>query len=266
MPLIGNIHQIMSRSLPHQRLKILAEKYGPLMHLKLGDVPYIIVSSPEMAKEIMKTHDINFCDRPNHLLSTMWSYNGTDIAFSKYGEHWRQLRKICTFELLTAKRVQSYRSIREEEVSDLVKSIFRTEGFVVNLTQKIISLTNGITARAAFGKRNRHEEVFLSASEEIVKLLGGFNIADLYPSIIVLQVLSRPRKKLEKFLRETDMILQDIIDDPKSRQREARKDDDLVDVLLKIQQENDHSQHPLTDDNIKSVIQVNLQLFSQFEG
>ncbi|MCI32211.1 cytochrome P450, partial [Trifolium medium] len=60
---------------------------------------------------------------------------------------------------------------------------------------------------------------------------------------------------MEKLLREVDMILQDIIDEHKSRPIEARKDEDLVDVLLKIQQENDHSQHPLTDENIKSVIQ-----------
>ncbi|RHN56639.1 putative costunolide synthase [Medicago truncatula] len=105
LPIIGNIHQIIRNSLPHQCFKNLAEKYGPLMHLKLGEVSYLIVSSPSMAKEIMKTHDLNFCDRPNFLLSTIFSYNATGIAFSTYEEHWRQLRKICTLQLLSAKRV-----------------------------------------------------------------------------------------------------------------------------------------------------------------
>jgi len=60
--------------MPHHCLRNLAEKYGPLMHLKLGEVSYVIVISPELAKEVMKTQDSNFCDRPNLLLSTIFTY------------------------------------------------------------------------------------------------------------------------------------------------------------------------------------------------
>jgi hypothetical protein len=62
---------------------------------------------------------------------------------------------------------------------------------------------------------------------------------------------------MEKLQRESDMILQDIINDHRSSHREESKDEDLVDVLLKIQRENDDSEHPLTDNSIKAVIQVN---------
>ncbi|MCI02775.1 cytochrome P450, partial [Trifolium medium] len=67
--------------------------------------------------------------------------------------------------------------------------------------------------------------------------------------------VNRAKTKIEKVHREIDMIMQDIIDDHKSSLKEANKDEDLVDVLLKIQQENDQSQHPLTDDYFKSIIQ-----------
>ncbi|XP_057441029.1 cytochrome P450 71D10-like [Lotus japonicus] len=193
LPLIGNLHQI-GGSMPHHSFRKLANKYGPLMHLKLGEVSHIIVTSPEIAKQVMKTYDLNFCDRPNLLLSSVTSYNFTDIAFAPYGEYWRQLRKICTIELLSAKRVQSFsfRSIREEEVSELVKAIAASEGLVVNLSEKIFSLTYGITARAAFGKKNKHQDVFKSITEEQLKLLGGFCLADLYPSIgLVLRRMSK---------------------------------------------------------------------------
>ncbi|XP_058742866.1 cytochrome P450 71D10-like [Vicia villosa] len=247
LPFIGNIHQIISSSMPHHCLKSLAEKYGPLMYLKLGQVPYIIVTSPEIAKEVMKTQDLNFCDRPNLLLPTILTYNATDIAFAPYGDYWRQLRKVCIVELLSSKRVQSFRSIREEIVSKLVKSISAREGSIVNLTENIFSMTYEITSRAVFGKRTEHQQVFKTAMEEIVSLLGGFCIADLYPSIkILLQRVSRGKTRFERLCRETDRILQDIINDHKSNHR----DKDLVDVLLKFQQDNH-----LTDDNVKAVIQ-----------
>jgi cytochrome P450 len=141
-------------------------------------------------------------------------------------------------------------------VSNLVKSIAASEGSVVNLTQKILATTYAITARIAFGKRNIHQEAFKLAIEEALILLGGVCIVDLYPSIKILRSMSRAKTKLEKAQRDLDTILQDIIDD---HRREGSKDEDLVDILLNIQQENYHSQHPLTDDNLKAIIQVSPQ-------
>ncbi|XP_058742874.1 cytochrome P450 71D10-like isoform X1 [Vicia villosa] len=254
LPFIGNIHQIISSPLPHHSFKALAQKYGPLMYLKLGEVPYIIVSSPEMAKEILKTHDLSFCDRPNLMLSTIFGYNNTDIIFSIYGEHWRQLRRICVIELLSVKRVQSFRSIREEEVDELVKSIATSERSIVNLSHKISEMTHGIVARAAFGKRSKNEHAFKSAIDEIASLLGGFCIADLYPSIKMLRWMSMAKTKFEKLHKKIDKIMQDILEDHKSIHRGVSKDENIVDALLKIQKENEHTQHRVTDINIKSII------------
>lgn len=57
LPVIGHLHHLIS-SLPHHYpLRDLSEKYGPLMHLKFGEVYAIVVSSSDMAKEVLKTHE-----------------------------------------------------------------------------------------------------------------------------------------------------------------------------------------------------------------
>ncbi|XP_028799678.1 cytochrome P450 71D10-like [Neltuma alba] len=254
LPLIGNLHQI--GSLPHRSLRDLANKYGPLMHLQLGQMPHVIVSSPEIAKEVMKTHDVIFSNRPKIVASETLAYNSTDIAFSPYGNYWRQLRKICTLELLSAKRVREFRRIREEEVSGLVKHISEHEvGSLMNLTKKIYPLTNSIVARAAFGRKTRNVEEILSTMAYVVQLASGLSISDLFPSLEFLRVIGGTKAKAEKVRKDVDGALNNIIIDhlEKNDGHMEEVDEDLVDVLLKIQKEND-LEIPLTLDNIKAVV------------
>ncbi|KAJ7963656.1 Cytochrome P450 [Quillaja saponaria] len=257
LPLIGNMHQLIG-ALPHESLRNLAKKYGPLMHLQLGELSTIIVSSPEIAKEVMKTHDVIFASRPYHLASSITAYDSTNITFSPYGSYWRQLRKICLLELLTQKRVQSFQFIREEEVSSLINTIASHEGSVINLSDMVSSLTNGIISRAAFGKKTRDGQAFVSTLETAIQLAAGFCIADLYPSIKVLQVITGIKPKLEKIHKKFDKILDNIIKDYKesklmNNSSTGEAEENLLGVLLKFQAKKD-PELPLTDNNVKAVI------------
>ncbi|XVE50827.1 hypothetical protein DITRI_Ditri01bG0194900 [Diplodiscus trichospermus] len=255
LPLIGNLHQIAS-SRPHKILRDLARKHGPLMHLQLGEISTVVVSSPEIAKEIMKTHDIIFAYRPALVVPKITTYNYKDIAFAPYGNYWRQLRKICTTELLSSTRVQSFRSIREEEVLNLIKMIHGSVGKPFNLSEKIFTMTYGITARAAFGKKCKDEELFISIIRELTKLGSGFCIADFYPSVKLLQIFSGLRLKAMKFHQDNDRIIENIINEHKERRakatgRDEEAQEDLVDVLLRLQEQ---AEFPLADNEIKSVV------------
>ncbi|KAJ8755008.1 hypothetical protein K2173_015520 [Erythroxylum novogranatense] len=248
LPVIGNMHQLVG-SLPHHRLRDLASKYGPIMHLQLGELSTIVISSPEVAKAVMKTHDINFCHRPFPLCSSIVSYNSS-IVLAPYGDYWRQLRKICILELLSAKRVQSFRSIREEEVLNLIESISSNTGSPINLSRLLLSLTFCTTSRAAFGKIWKDNEAFGILLNEIVEVAGGFTASDVFPSIKFLPLVTG--------MMQTDKILENIIKEhiaAKSMKKTALEHDehDLVDVLLKLQDQGD-LELPLTTNNIKAVI------------
>ncbi|KAL5578258.1 hypothetical protein UlMin_019957 [Ulmus minor] len=258
LPVIGNLHNLVC-SLPHQRLRDLSNKNGPLMFLQLGEVPHVVVSSPEIAQEIFRVHDINFCERP-FILSARMNYL-IDIAFAAYGDYWRQLRKICKEELLSSKRVESFRSIREEEVSNLIGdivSITRKGEVPINLSEKIFSMTYGITARASFGKKCSEQEAFISSVKEGLKIAGGFNLSDMFPSQRWLNWLSPVGWELEKNFRVTDKIFENIISEfkaDKATRDPARMAEEkcLLDVLFDLQ-ENGGLAVPLEKKNIKAVL------------
>ncbi|KAG5582920.1 hypothetical protein H5410_053547, partial [Solanum commersonii] len=124
LPFLGSIHRlVLEGGLPHHALTNLGKKYGPLMHLQLGEISMIVISSMDMAREVLKTHDLAFASRPKLASIDIICYKSTDIVFSPYGEYWRQMRKVCVMELLTAKYVRSFSSIWHDEASRLVQFI-----------------------------------------------------------------------------------------------------------------------------------------------
>ncbi|KAG4112025.1 hypothetical protein ERO13_D13G137650v2 [Gossypium hirsutum] len=250
LPLIGNLHQLAGPGLLHRTLRDLATKHGPIMHLQLGQVSTVVVSSAEMAKEIMKTHDIVFANRPFLVVSMITTYECTDIAFSPYGNYWRHLRKICTEELLSAARVNSFQSIREEEVLNLIETIKSNEVLAVNLSEKVFSIIYGITARAAFGKKCKNQDAFVSVISEESKVNSGFLVSEFFPSLKFLDVVSGLKHRVEKIHGEADRILGNIVNDHKESIAKGIREDP-VDVLLRLQE---NGEVPLTDNNIKAII------------
>ncbi|XP_038685533.1 cytochrome P450 71D11-like [Tripterygium wilfordii] len=253
LPFIGNLHQLVLK-LPHRALRDLAKKHGPLMHLQVGEVPTLVVSSAEYAKEVMKTQDLIFASRPPLNALKVVTSNYTNIAFAPYGEYWRQIRKICTLELLSSKRVQSFRPIREQEMSNFIEWIGSNAGSSINLTEKLFSSTYTLTSKMAFGGTYDGHEEFISFITEVVKLAAGFNIVDVFPSMKWLHRIIGENSKLEKIHNQSQEIIGNIINqhikDSKTRKRDV--EEGLVDVLLKFHEDGDF---PLTINNIKSVIQ-----------
>ncbi|XP_062162534.1 cytochrome P450 71D8-like isoform X2 [Alnus glutinosa] len=254
LPLIGNLHNFVGSSLPHRALRELARKYGPLMHLQLGEVSALVVSSPKMASKFMKTHDLAFASRPLFLAPKIMTYGGSDIDFSPYCDYWRQMRKVCVLELLSAKRVQSFSSLREEEVHNLIESIHSSSGSPIDLSQHIFTSTTTILCRAAFGSKYKDQDAFLSLTKETTSLASGFELADLFPSQKIVHLISGTKAKLEKIHGKIDKILENIIHEHKENQKSASTEqEDLVDVLLGLQKSGT-LEFPITTNNIKGVI------------
>lgn len=112
LPFIGNLHQINYSSL-HTFLWQLSKSYCPIISLQFSFIPAIVDSSASVAKEVRKTQDISFCNRPSFIGPKRLTYNYLDVTISHYNDNSRDMRKIYMFHLLSPKKVESFRYIRE---------------------------------------------------------------------------------------------------------------------------------------------------------
>ncbi|XP_059657204.1 cytochrome P450 736A117-like [Cornus florida] len=268
LPIIGNLHQL--GLFPHRSLRSLAQRYGPLMLLHFGSKPVLIVSSADAAREIMKTYDLIFSNRPKSSIAGKLLYS-KDVAFAPYGEYWRQVKSICVIHLLSNKRVESFRAIREEETALMIKKIEECSSSSsccspVNLSEMFLSLTNDVVCRVALGRKYSGREgakKFKVLLGEFLELLGTFSVGDYIPWLSWLNRVNGLDAKVEKVAKELDEFLEGVVeehlDSQKRRNNGGGKVDqdkdqqDFVDVLLEFQR-HDMDNYSLHRDSIKAVI------------
>ncbi|PWA69325.1 cytochrome P450 [Artemisia annua] len=203
-----------------------------------------------MAKEVMKTNDLNFCTRPVLTGLRTISYDNKDIAFSPYSEYWRKMRKICILNLFSVKHVNSFRWVREEEVFNMIDTI-KTQILtkqLVNLSETVMILTSNIISRVAFGKRSA-----AYADEQQEALLVHFYFKDKFPFMGWLDKLNGSIARLEKNVKDMDEFYQQLIDEHLIPDRPDIMQEDMVDILLKLKHDPDSSVN-LTFDHIKAVL------------
>ncbi|KAL7598225.1 cytochrome P450 Tp4149 [Lactuca sativa] len=235
LPLIGNLHQLGSS--PHRTLQAMAQTYGPLMMIRLGTVPVLVASSVDAAREILKTHDLAFSSRPKSKITDKIFYGSKDIAFSQYGEYWRRVKSIAVIHLLTNKRVQSYRQVREDEMSLMIKKIGEAHESVVNLSELLISLTNNVVCRVALG-RTYDGKKFKGLLERFLVLLGSFTVGSYIPWLRWVDRLSGLEGRTNEIAKQFDEFLDGVIEEHVNKKVVGVEAQDVVDILLEIQRDS----------------------------
>ncbi|TKW18938.1 hypothetical protein SEVIR_5G465400v4 [Setaria viridis] len=244
LPVIGNMHCLLG-ALPHHAMRGLARRYGAVVFLRLGHVPTVVVSSPEAAREVLKTHDAVVSDRPLYVTADILTYGGQNIAFAPSGSrHWKEVRRLCATELLGPKRVLSFRPIREEAAASLVRSVAAASPAAVNLSERIKVLMNDILMRCAVGDTCPMRDEYIAELDKGLELVAGFNLVDLFPGSRLARTLGAGSLRAAKEVHgRVHRIVQAIIQDHKSKglngdgEEGGGRRDDILGVLLRLQRD-----------------------------
>jgi len=239
---VGNLFQLGKK--PHESLFHLATKYGPLMSLSLGMKTTVVISSPAMAKEVLKTHGHIFAGRIVPQALKALSHHKSSFVLCQYGSRWSMLRRISSNELFSVKRLEALQDLRRDQVHRMIHQIFQDSlkgSKCVNIGHIAFHSAFNLIGNMAFGKdmfdpHLRASEDLKDAISKVLVLHTAPNLADYFPFLQFLDLqgvyrnMGIYRKKaydvMDKFIE--DRLAKrgknsDISDDGKK---------DLLDVLL----------------------------------
>ncbi|GAA0173284.1 oxygenase [Lithospermum erythrorhizon] len=265
LPIIGHLHLVAP--IPHQALHKLSVRYGSLIHLVLGSVPCVVVSSPEMAKEFLKTHETSFSDRPRNSAVDYLTYGSQDFSFAPYGLYWKFMKKLCMSELLCGKTLDVLNPVRRDEIRHFVEflSVAAKEGKEIDVGSELMRFSNNVISRMIMSRRCTDEQKEAGDIQRLVKdiaeLAGMFNVSD-YIWFCKNLDLQGIKKRLKDVRIRFDDMLDKIIKDHQEARNKRKENDgggeemkDLLHVLLDVS-EDENAEVRLSSENIKAFILV----------
>lgn len=260
LPLIGNLASLDPDL--HTYFAGLARTYGPILKLQLGHKLGIIVSSPNLAREVLKDHDITFANRDVPDVARIAAYGGSDIAWSPYGPEWRMLRKVCVLKMLSNSTLDSVYELRRREVRNIISYIYGKPGSLINVgEQTFLTILNVVTSMLWGGtvpgeERGRLGAEFRRVVADMTELLGAPNISDFFPALARFD-LQGLVKKMSGLAPKFDQIFDRMIEKQLSADalgdRAGASSKDFLQFLLKVKDEGD-VKTPLTMTQIKALL------------
>lgn len=194
------------------------------------------------------------------------SYNFRDIAFSRYDDYWKELRKLCVQELFSTKQVNLIQPIKKMEMKKLIHSITESayKKTPVNLSETFLSLNVNVVCKASFGVSFQgtvlNNEKFQGLIHEAIEMLGSFSASDFFPYIgWIFDWFTGLHARRERSVRDLDAFYEQMIDLHLQKNREERSEDDFVDLLLKLEKEEAVLGYgKLTRNHIKAILMVSI--------
>ncbi|CAO2824458.1 unnamed protein product [Amaranthus hypochondriacus] len=242
-PIIGNIHLLGTQ--PHRSVTKLSKIYGPIMSLKFGMVTTIVISSPEIAKEMFLKHDLEFSGRRLIDATRATNHNKFSIASLPVCPRWRKLKKIATIQLFTTQRLDASQHIRARKVSDLMEFVTQCyqNGVRVDIGKAAFTTSLNLLSNTFFSKDmashdSLNSQEFKDLMWHIMEEVGRPNVSDFIPILRCFDLQGVYKRNSVYFNKMLDMF-EEIINERLKTPNDPK--DDVLTTLLKLVEDNELS-------------------------
>ncbi|KAF9604138.1 hypothetical protein IFM89_002813 [Coptis chinensis] len=262
LPIVGHLHMLMGRELPHQLLSNMADKYGPAFMMKYGSQPALVVSSLKLAKECFVHNDRAVFKRPRSKALKNLTYDQASFGFAPYGPLWVEMRKVAKTNLLSNQRLQMQRHVRASEVDAFIKELYdlwssnsnnnKGAPLLVEMNKWFEELALNVVTRMVSGKRHigskarrsedsesmHYKKVVVDATLLTAKLV----VSDFFPSLGLVDYLQGDESSIKGTSKELDAILATWVEEHRHKKVSGSEDDeqDFIDLTLSMIDQTQH--------------------------
>nr|A0A0S1TP26.1 RecName: Full=Ferruginol synthase; AltName: Full=11-oxomiltiradiene synthase; AltName: Full=Cytochrome P450 76AH24; Short=SpCYP76AH24; AltName: Full=Ferruginol monooxygenase; Short=11-hydroxyferruginol synthase [Salvia pomifera]ALM25796.1 cytochrome P450 76AH24-like protein [Salvia pomifera] len=231
-------------SQPHETFAKLSKKYGPLMSIHLGSLYTVIVSSPEMAKEIMHKYGQVFSGRTIAQAVHACDHDKISMGFLPVGAEWRDMRKICKEQMFSHQSMEDSQNLRKQKLQQLLDYTQKCseEGRGIDIREAAFITTLNLMSATLFSMQatefdSKVTMEFKEIIEGVASIVGVPNFADYFPILRPFDPQGVKRRADVYFGRLLGLIegyLNERIEFRKANPNAPKKDDfleTLVDAL-----------------------------------
>ncbi|XVE64097.1 hypothetical protein DITRI_Ditri07aG0074100 [Diplodiscus trichospermus] len=256
VPILGNLPFIQPEF--HQYVANLSQVYGPIIKLQLGRKVCIIISSPSLAREVLRDHDAIFANHDPPAGTIVGMFAGNDILWTANGPEFRKRRKLVVHEIMSNRSLDNCYEIRRREVRKLVKNIYGKVGSSIRVGEEIFQTTLSVMISTLWGGSLDGEEGSRLRIEcrkramEFIELVGAPNVSDLFPVLAPFDlqgIQSKTKKHVAWFYDEFESVIQ------RTKNGElGKKSHDFLQQMLELQQQGDDHKTSLSKNEIKAIL------------
>ncbi|CAH8331650.1 unnamed protein product [Eruca vesicaria subsp. sativa] len=198
LPIIGHLHLLLS-PLNHKSFQKLSSKYGPLLYLRVFNVPIILVSSASIAYEIFKTQDVNVSTRNLPTNEGSLFFGSSGYATAPYGGYWKFIKKLITTKLFGPQALERSRGIRADEVNRFYLNLVdkATKKETVKIAEEAMKLITNSICKILMGKS------FSEDGEKVRGLVSETGV--MSKKFFLAAILRKPLAKLGISLFKKDL-------------------------------------------------------------
>ena len=256
LPVVGNMHQMVANRPVFRWLhRLLKHSCGEIVRVRLGPVHVVVVTCPEMAREVLRKNDAVFADRPTTFAAESFSLGYRNVSISPYGDQWRKMRRVLTAEVLSPATEQRVRYAREDEADHLLRYVHAqcngaAAAGVIDVRHVARHFCGNIIRRLTLGRRHFHlagavagpgpdEVEHVDALFAVLNYLDAFCVSDYFPALVGLD-LDGHEKVIRRVMRTLNRLHDPVIEERVEEWRllrkagERRDTADFLDVLASL--------------------------------